>query len=234
MARRSVEDFIEGAHNESVEDVESPKSEEALDVEEGKDEGQDEDAVDHGPYDPERKDEDVLHVEEVAVAGVIIDDQGNRWSIPAEDVEDRYDLGSTNPFQNLKYDPRFHYQLVRNDRVAAKQMEQFVPVTKAEVKMPEDVSKDFGSSPGSIVQHLDCTMMKIPMVIRDRRQAARVREAQRVKEQTEPTPAMLARRARQDGPEIKSSKKTSRTLHGIEDAPVELKRSSSVRPTISY
>lgn len=188
---------------------------------------------DRGPYDPASKDEDVLRVSSVEVAGVLKDDEGNEWAIPADNVEDQYDLGTSNPFEHLSYDPRFHYQLVRTDRVDQKKMEQFVPVKRREVNMPESLNQDYGTPTGSLVQYLDSTLMKIPKVIASRRQAARVREAQRVKEQTEPTSAMLARSARPGGPEIKSAEKSRRRLQDG-DTPVELRRTSSVRPTISH
>lgn len=134
-----------------------------------------------------------VEVEEVAVTGVIVDKYGNKWSIPAEELEDLDDLGAAGPLEKLKYDPNFHYQLERADRVVFKKMEGLVTVTRDELGIPEELVSEYGKPTSDIFQFGDGVMMKIPKVLADRRQKHKDAVAKAVRDAAEPTKAMLRR-----------------------------------------
>jgi len=58
----------------------------------------------------EPTEDDALEAKEIEVAGIIRDEYGNEWAIPADNVDDIGDIAS-NPFSVMKFDERFHYQI---------------------------------------------------------------------------------------------------------------------------
>lgn len=180
----------------------------------------------------EETQEQVVECETLEVAGEISDGLGNTWQIPADGLDDPYDLGSVNPFEHLRLDPRFHYQLVRNDKVSVKRLEQFVPVTKDEVGLMSELDVEYGTPQSTVVTYLDSTLMKIPKVLAKRRRDARTREAQRVVEDTEPTAQMQARDARDGRPPIRSTREMHSRMQR-EGTPLKVERTSEVKSTIA-
>lgn len=133
-----------------------------------------------------------VEVKEFSAGGILVDEYGNQWTIPAETFEDFDDL-NYNPIGNLRYDPRFHYQLEKVQDIAKKRSEGFVPCRRDELGMIDGLAKENGQPVDDLFIMSNSVMMKIPKVIADRRQAAKVRLAKAVKDATEPTPEMLAR-----------------------------------------
>lgn len=142
------------------------------------------------------QEQDVVEASVVEVAGIIKDDQGHEWAIPADNVDDLDDLGSPGLFGHMKFDPRFHYQTEHQDKVSSKMTEGFVPVTRKEVGLPDLITMDYGKPVTDIVHLMDTVLLKIPKVLADRKQARKLRTAQEVVSATEPTEEMLSRAKR--------------------------------------
>lgn len=173
--------------------------------------------------------DNAVEVETISVAGVITDKFGNTWQVPAEDVDDLDDLGAINPFEKMRFDPNFHYQLVGVQHIDVKRMEGLVPVLKEEVGLPAELTSEYGKPTSNIVQFMDAVLCKIPKVLADRRRAARVREAQRALEGIEPTDAQLARARRPGAPELRSNKASMAKLDRAADgAPAQVERTRRV------
>ncbi len=132
----------------------------------------------------------------IEVPGIMKDDQGHTWAIPAEGLTDRDDLGELNPFGKLNYDPRFHYQMEHQDRVSQKMTEGFVPVTRQEVGVPPPVELEYGKPISDVLHLMDTVLMKIPRVLADRLQSRKARVAKSVIDATEPSREMLRRAGR--------------------------------------
>lgn len=137
-----------------------------------------------------------LEVNDIEVAGVVRDDQGHTWAIPAESEDDLSNYDPSGPFGKIKYHPDFHYQLVRQDEVMKKKTEGFVVCTLQELGLEAftlPTSADNGTPTTTIFHQIDAVMMKIPKVLADRRQKRKVQVAQEVREAIEPTEEMLRR-----------------------------------------
>lgn len=143
----------------------------------------------------------------IQVDGVIMDDEGHEWAIPAEDTEE-FDADADGPFGRLKLDERFFYQTCRLDEVAAKVSEGFVAVTRREVGLADlkTLEREFGMAEATYVRLKDAVLIKIPKVMADRRQARKARIAKQAVEQTEPTEEMLARGTRPGAPVMKRTR----------------------------
>lgn len=143
----------------------------------------------------------------VEVAGIVKDDYGNEWTIPADEMS--YDELLTDPLKLPHKDPRFHYQFVRRDQIVAKATEHFKPVTRAEVGIQDIVSSssdtnshestplDFDSAVGPYHWVHDLLCMKIPQVLADRRYAAAKRFADEAVKQIR-EPERLEKAGRED------------------------------------
>lgn len=164
-----------------------------------------------------------LEATEVATAGVVVDDYGNRWAIPVdpelgEDVSFEY-----SPVTLPKTDPRFHYQFERTDRLAHAISDRFVPVRRSEVGLAgiTDANlklRDYGINPEStddpVHQVGDLTLVKIPIELRDARLKRAEREANHVKRGIEPPKKVedvkgrLKERLKNDGIRFEESAET--------------------------
>jgi len=117
-----------------------------------------------------------ISASEVSVPGVIRDDYGNEWTIPADEAS--YDELLTDPLKLPRKDPRFHYQFVRQDQVTAKATEGFRLVQREEVGVSDIVTQaDVGGPQTTYHQVHDLFLMKIPQQLAERRYAAAKRMA---------------------------------------------------------
>jgi len=155
--------------------------------------------VEHGPISS-------LEVEEVEVAGIIRDKQGNVWAVPADSTEELEDLNFKGPFAHLKYDDVMYYQLIRLDELESKRTEGFVPVTKSEVGIDEGLLRDVGKSVSSYVQYVDTILVKMPKVIADRMQARKAKVAQQIVDATMPDPEVLVRARRAGASKVQAKR----------------------------
>lgn len=129
----------------------------------------------------------------IEAPGIIKDDQGHTWAIPAEGLDDVGSDADLEPFGKLNLDPRFHYQMEREDRVQQKMTQGFVPVTCEEVGVPPPVESSYGQPVSRVLHKMDTVLMKIPKVLADRLQARKARVAREIVDATEPSPDMLRR-----------------------------------------
>ena len=62
-----------------------------------------------------------VEIENLEVAGVIVeyleDSLGNRWAVPADNVDEPGDYNPRNPLDFPNKDPRFDYQWVRDEQL---------------------------------------------------------------------------------------------------------------------
>jgi len=151
----------------------------------------------------EPTEDDALEAKEIEVAGIIRDEYGNEWAIPADNVDDIGDIAS-NPFSVMKFDERFHYQIEPLGKVEQKRLEGFVPVLREEVGISKTLDIEYGKPTSNYVQYADSVLMKIPKVLADRRYARKARIAKEVVEQTEPTAEMLSRKPRTNQAQLRS------------------------------
>lgn len=139
-----------------------------------------------------------LEASEIATAGIVEDEYGNRWTLPTSDLGEEVDF-NYNPIDLPKRDPRFHYQFERTDRLGWAISEGFVPVRRSEVglNMLNDSSKklsDYGINTNTDEDPVhtvhDLTLVKIPSQLAERRRARAKLEADKAKASIEP-PARL-------------------------------------------
>lgn len=146
--------------------------------------------------------DDGVEVNQLEVAGagaeVIEDEFKNRWTIPNDSLtEDSAFLPTEWDLINDQLDPRFHYQLVKVDKVAEYSLSGFVPVKKAEFKgINPELLMEYGKPVTDIYARGDVVLMKIPRVLAMRRLRQKENLKQQMLNLTEPTPEMLARAGR--------------------------------------
>lgn len=174
------------------------------------------------------EEEGAAEVESIEAAGVVIDSEGHKWVIPAENVDDYDDLNSTNPFGKLTFDDRFDYHTEHQDRVAQKMTEGFVPCTRKEMGMPPAFEIDGARPTTPLVHVMDTVMLKIPKELAARRRRAKVRIAQEQVAGTEPSDEMLARAKRNNSSKIKDSRAALDRLRN-EGNPLEVEKITSIR-----
>ncbi len=139
-------------------------------------------------------DEGDVVASEIATAGLIEDDYGNKWTLPTSELGEDYSA-EYSPIALPKTDPRFHYQFERTERLGWAINEQFVPVRRSEVGLMGLTSanlklKDYGVHADDNIDPLhqvgDLTLVKIPKEIRTARLARAKREADQAKRTIEP------------------------------------------------
>lgn len=116
--------------------------------------------------------EEAVIVKSIAVPGIVMDDQGNKWTIPADSLDDdirlyKSDLRVPNP------DPRFYYQFEHKDNIGSMGHEQFVPVTLKEQGLDKyHVASDYGVAQDGYFRVGDLVCIKTPKELEQRRRRA--------------------------------------------------------------
>lgn len=146
---------------------------------------------------------DAIEVETLEASGFIMDSEGRKFAVPDENSEDFADLASKGEFDHFKYDPRFHYQIIKLTELDKHRAQGYQPCTKRELGADDSLLRDVGQSPTEMaVYEGSCIFVKIPKIVADRRRAARTASAQLAVEATEPSEDQL--RARRGNPGLKN------------------------------
>lgn len=165
-----------------------------------------------------------LEASEIATAGMVTDDYGNRWALPTdpglgEDVSFEY-----SPITLPKTDPRFHYQFERTDRLGFAISDKFAPVRRSEVGLTHLTNanlklQDYGvhvdDSLDPVHQVGDLTLVKIPRELREARLKRAEREASHAKRSIEPparvddVKSRLRSRLKEEGIKFEESAETT-------------------------
>ena len=134
-----------------------------------------------------------LECTDFEVGGELVDSEGNRWAVPSGNVEDRGDLGMTNPlaFPADKMDKRFHYQWIRLDQWPRYKGLQFVRVTEKEMGRFEGLEQEYGKSPNSYIEYMGTIAVKCPKFIYDQLMDEKDESRQLALDGTQPTEQML-------------------------------------------
>jgi hypothetical protein len=130
---------------------------------------------------------DGINVKSVEVAGVLVDAQGNKWTIPEKDeVDVRYKSLFTIP----RPDPLMSYQFIRKEELTEYLGEQWVPVKREEIGVATFITEknEYGDALDSY--HVVGTQIcvKKPKVLVDRTYAAQQRVCAAAVGATEPPP----------------------------------------------
>lgn len=136
-----------------------------------------------------------IEVKELATAGIVTDEYGNKWTLPTDPELGEDYSAEYSPIALPHTDPRFHYQFEQTARLGWAINEQFVPVRRSEVGLAglnsADLKlKDYGvhtaNDEDPIHQVGDLTLVKIPKELREARLARAKREADAAKASIEP------------------------------------------------
>ena len=148
-------------------------------------------AVDNNPT--SETESDGLSFGKLEVGGIITDARGNSWQVPADNVEDKDDLYAADFYSNVPAELSGVFKLVGvpTKEVSKWTARQFVPVFKSELGITEELRRFAGDSTDSIHTVGDMTIMKIPHVLYDRRQAKKHKETKRRLDTVEPTAEMI-------------------------------------------
>lgn len=148
------------------------------------------------------------------VGGVMIEDGlGNTWQVPAGNTEDLDDLYAGNVYkfpESLTKD--FHVQLIPITRLREYVARKFVPVRLSEVGIPQELQATTGQPLDSFHTVGDSILVKIPRVIFDRINAAKVKEVKDRLAQLEPTEEMK-KKAQQSGVVLRVERKQSADVY---------------------
>jgi hypothetical protein len=153
-----------------------------------------------------------IEVESVEVSGILVDRMGRKWAVPAGNVADIADSYAKDPYEELDYDPNFHYQTVPISKAEDAMARGFAPVDKKELGVPTISEDVYGKPVASIHQVGDAILMKIPKKIAQAIQMAKNRKAKAALEALEPTAQQLAEAQRQ-GFSLKTNR--SRSIGGF-------------------
>lgn len=116
--------------------------------------------------------EEAVIVKSIAVPGIVMDDQGNKWTIPADSLDDDIRLYKSD-LRIPKPDPRFYYQFEHKDNINAMTHEQFVPVTLKEQGLDRfHVAGDYGVAQDGYFRVGDLVCIKTPKELEQRRRRA--------------------------------------------------------------
>ena len=118
-----------------------------------------------------------LEVEELEVGGVIVDRRGQKWAVPAGNVEDLYDLYATASVHIPDPEENFTYQMLPEKEIAAAELRGWKKVLRSEVGVPQTDLDQYGKSVDSLHKVGDSVLMKIPTVIWKRFHDAKCRRA---------------------------------------------------------
>jgi hypothetical protein len=137
---------------------------------------------------------DGLEVSSLEVAGVIIDDYGNRWQVPGDNVTDLDDLYAGDIYKIPKeLEAKFFVQMIRVEQLKEYTLRHFVPVLQEELGIPKELVKDMGHPLDRYHVVGDSIMVKIPHEIRNMIEARKVRETKQRLLNLEPTEEMVKR-----------------------------------------
>lgn len=138
-------------------------------------------------------DVNAVEAKQLQVGGILTDDEGNTWAVPADDTDDRSDLGTPGAMEipQHKLDARFHYQWIRTDQWSHYQSRKFVRVTEKELGRLPLMEEQYGKSPTTYIEYCGTMLVKCPKFVAER--IEREKEAQRllVLDGTQPTERML-------------------------------------------
>jgi hypothetical protein len=162
------------------------------------------------------QEDNAVKVDELEVAGILIDRRGKKWSVPAGNVEDLYDLYSSGKCHIPNPDPQFEYQTVRDapGHVAAAKLRGFDVVYQDEIGIPQIDLDEYGKPVDCVHQVGDSILMKIPKVTWDQYQRAKSRAADAALSSIEPSeeavrtaakrgfPVRVDTQRRKDGPVV--------------------------------
>jgi len=172
-----------------------------------------------------------LSASEIAAAGIIEDDFGNRWTLPQSDLGEEWS-STYSPIDLPKKDPRFEYQFERTDRLGWAISDQWMPVRRSEIGLVKlnDASKklsDYGIHQGDELDPIhtvgDLTCVKIPKQIAAARRKRAQLEAERVKATIEPpknantldAKASLREKWQSMGQRVEEDAQSSTTYHKV-------------------
>jgi hypothetical protein len=155
----------------------------------------------------------------IEVSGVkmeqLTDALGRIWTVPADNVEDIEDRYTPDPLSTLKYDPRFHYQTIRDNQVPEYTAAGWAVVTRKELGVPIAVSDEYGKMVDSVYKVGDSILVKRPMVIEQANRKRKAKVALEALAATEPTQEAIDA-ARRAGFPVKYERKSSfLTRHGL-------------------
>lgn len=137
-----------------------------------------------------------LSGKKLEVAGVVTDEYGNTWQVPADNVEDLNDLYAGNTYKlPEKLTSKFHVQLIPISRLQEYVARKFVPVKLEEVGIPKEFAPTTGKPLDSYHVVGDSILVKIPLEVFERLNARKIKEAKDRLAQLEPTKEMMERTA---------------------------------------
>jgi hypothetical protein len=155
---------------------------------------------------------EALEFSKIEAGGIIKDKFGNEWQVPADNVEDFDDLHAPDFYANLPKELTDTFALVGVPTAKIKDwmQRQYVPVHQSEIGLTEDMRRFAGSPTDSVHTIGDLTLMKIPKVIHERRQALKAKETKRRLDAIEPTAEMI-KKAESSGIMTRVERKISQT-----------------------
>ena len=138
-----------------------------------------------------------LEFNKIEAGGIIKDAFGNTWQVPAQNVEDYDDLYAPDFYASVPKELSDVFQLVGVPTTKIRDWTQkgYVPVHQSELGITQEMRRFSGEPTDSIHTIGDLTIMKIPKVIHERRQALKIKETKRRLESVEPTAEMKAKAA---------------------------------------
>jgi len=155
---------------------------------------------------------DALEFSKIEAGGIIKDNFGNEWQVPANNVEDYDDLHAPDFYANLPKELTDVFDVVGVPTAKIKDWMQrrFAPVFQSEIGLSEEMRRFAGSPVDSVHTIGDMTLMKIPKVLNARRQNAKIKETKRRLDSIEPTAEMI-KKAEASGIMTKVERKMAQT-----------------------
>jgi hypothetical protein len=126
----------------------------------------------------EEREENFVEASSIEAPGIVEDDYGHKWTIPADTHTDGSLQLYQSRFELPKRDPRFHYEFHPVSEVSHMMTEDFVPVTREELGLKgiegltEQIAKEYGAALTSFHQVDDLVCMKTPVELANRRYRA--------------------------------------------------------------